>query len=163
MKILILGHGRHGKDTVAELISAKTGFTNKSSSRAALDLIVFPVIGHEYKSKDACFDDRINKRVLWYTLISNFNKNDPTRLCRTILETSNIYVGMRSKTEAEATKELFDLIIWVDASQRLPPEKEDSCSVTIEDATVVIDNNSDLATLDKNVCRLIKDQFVSRA
>jgi hypothetical protein len=154
MKILIIGHGRHGKDTVAEMISVKTGLINKSSSRAALDLVVFPAIGCEYKNKDECFEDRVHRRTLWFDLISNFNKNDPTRLCRHLLETADIYIGMRSKAELEASSMLFDLIIWVDASKRLPPEKLDSCSVTAKHAAVIIDNNSGLDSLEKSVHQL---------
>ena len=161
MKLLIIGHGRHGKDTVAEMISSRTGLTCKSSSRAALDLVVFPVIGHDYKNKDACFEDRINRRKEWFNLITDYNKVDPSRLCKCILETSDIYIGMRSKAELEATAHMFDWIIWVDASKRLMPEGLDSCSVTFGHANVVIDNNLDLINLEKNVdklCQIINNQ-----
>jgi hypothetical protein len=47
---------------------------------------------------------------------------------------------MRSRDEFNASKHLFDLIIWIDRSKHLPDE--DSNELTAEDADIIIDNNT---------------------
>lgn len=58
---------------------------------------------------------------------------------------------MRSKREFLASKDLFDLVIFVDASERLPPEGKESCTITKDDADIIITNNGNL------------DQFLDKA
>ena len=147
MKILILGHGRHGKDTAAEMLKDLFGFTFQSSSRAALDAI-YPCLKASvgYSSKEEAFNDRSNMRWLWKELITLYNTPDKSALCRKILETGDTYVGMRCDKEYEASKELFDLILWVDRSVFLPTES----SMLIKynpDEMIFIDNNYDLENL----------------
>ncbi len=162
MKVLILGHARHGKDTVAQLIFENTGLTFISSSMMAMEHVIWPVIGHEYKSKEECFQDRVNRRALWFKLISDFNKDDPSRLCQLILDKCDIYVGMRSAVELEASLKLFDLILWVDASERLPPESRESCSIVCRDDFVRVPNNKDLTSLQTTVSKLCSTKFNTR-
>jgi succinylglutamate desuccinylase len=122
MKILILGHGRHGKDTVAELLEKLYGLTFQSSSYAAARKVVFPALAEKYGYRDfeECFDDRANHRQEWMELISAYNTPDKGRLCKEILETSHMYVGMRCDQEYAATRNLFDLVIWVDRGEKQP-------------------------------------------
>lgn len=47
MKILIMGYGRHGKDTVASMIAERTGLRWGSSSMVALHHAVWPVMSKE--------------------------------------------------------------------------------------------------------------------
>ncbi len=124
MKILILGHGGHGKDTFAEMVQAKWGFTFQSSSRAALDAI-YPhlVTTLGITDKEELFATRSSHRNLWKSLITSYNTPDKSRLCRKILETSDAYVGMRCIDEYQASKHLFDKIYFVDAMIRLPAEE----------------------------------------
>jgi len=154
-KILIMGYGRHGKDTVAEMLAQLLGVQFTSSSRAALEEVIYPVMqpAMGYTSLNECFEDRVNHRAEWYDLICNYNSKDPTRLARKVLERSSIYVGMRSATELQACKHanVFDHIVWVDASRRLPPEPESSCTVTPEMAHCVLNNNGTLEHLETQV------------
>lgn len=144
-KLLILGHKRMGKDTMAEFLNKEFGISFSSSSRAATELFIFNKLKDRfnYKNINECFNDRFNYRDIWYQLICEYNKYDKTRLAKEVLKTSDIYVGMRDWDEVVACKKenLFDLIIWVDASERLP--LEDSSSFTIDKclADVIIDNN----------------------
>lgn len=121
MKILILGSGRHGKDTAAEILAEMTGMTFSSSSTACVDIFIFDslknVLG--YKTVDECYNSRHNHRELWYQLICAYNKHDKARLASEILERNDIYIGMRDAEEYEASKHLFDHILWVDASERV--------------------------------------------
>ena len=142
--LMLLGYGRHGKDTVAEILTAY-GYTYMSSSLAAAQEAVFPVLApkYGYRTVEECFEDRHNHRQEWYDLITEFNTPDKARLPRIIYSKVDVYVGIRNREEFYAAKEegLFDYAIWVDASQRVPVESTESCTVKPEDADIVIDNN----------------------
>jgi hypothetical protein len=120
MSILILGHGQHGKDTAAEILSDETNLTFISSSYAALDCI-YPVISQArgIKDKNELFLDRYNCRQLWKEAISLLNYPDKSTLCREILSKYHIYVGLRCDEEFEACRHLFDHILWVDGRNRV--------------------------------------------
>lgn len=160
-KILILGHGRWGKDQVAQMIQDKLGLTFTSSSWFVGEKAVYPTMREEYKSIQECFDDRHNgnNRQRWYQAICAYNAQDRTRLARELLQEYDMYVGMRDQRELAACKQaqLFHYIVWVDASQRLPPEKATSISVSSRDADYTIDNNGTLEDLGKHV-----DQFIEQ-
>ena len=118
-KLLILGHARHGKDTVADMITEITEYTSISSSRRLLDVFLFDTLrdkyGLSYENSEEAYEDRINHREIWYNEISNFNKDDPSRLAKLIMEDYDIYIGLRSAREVEKCieEEVFDLIIGV--------------------------------------------------
>lgn len=115
MKALILGHGKHGKDTVAALLRDMYGLSFASSSEAAMMAAVWPTmrLRATYAAPIECFADRHNHREEWRRLIAEYNTPDKARLCREILATSDIYVGMRHLAEYEVCRPLFDLVIWV--------------------------------------------------
>ncbi len=145
MKVLILGHGRHGKDTVGEILRDDYGLAFESSSHAASESVVRPYLaerGIHYTSAEECYEDRLNHRAAWYDAITDYNTPDKARLCRDILKTSDMYVGMRNRDELMASQKLFDLIIWVDAFGREDPESADSCTVLRSDADIIIDNST---------------------
>lgn len=157
-KLLILGHGRHGKDTVAEYWGKTFGLTFESSSRAACNIFIYNLLRdkYNYTSADECYDDRYSHRAEWYDLIVEFNKLDRSRLAKEILRTKSCYVGMRDSEEFQACKDngLFDLIIWVDASNRLPEEPSDSFNISRMGADIIIDNNGSLDSLYNRIHRL---------
>lgn len=143
--IYIVGHGRHGKDTVAEILRDNYGFTFTASSWFMADKVVFPKIKNKYgyTTVEQCFDDRHNHRGEWFDLIDKANPNG-TELSEAIFKQNDIYVGIRNKRELDAVRSdsRFDpLVIWVDGSKRLEPEPSDSMSITINDADYVVDNN----------------------
>ena len=141
-KLMICGYGRHGKDTLSNLIDP--GF--RSSSRAAMDAIVWDSWGFQYYfSKESCYKDRHNHRETWYKIINRYNHNDKARLSKEVFKNGRIYCGMRDKEEFNAAE--FDISIWVDAGKRLPPESSDSCTVTPDMCDHVIDNNGTLKDL----------------
>lgn len=158
-KILILGHKRHGKDTMAEILRDNFDFSFKSSSLAAAEIFLFdmlngPIWNMDYKSIEECFEDRVNHRPLWYHLISAYNSVDKMRLAKEILKNDDCYVGMRNRSELEAAKGLFDLIIWVDASERLPLEESSSMTGTIDQADIIVTNNGSLAEFEAKVIQI---------
>lgn len=152
MKLMICGHARHGKDTLAEMLGLKYA----SSSQVALEHVIWPEIGHLYQTKDACFNDRSNKRELWHGLITAYNQPDLTKLARIIFSSNDVYVGIRNREEFYAAKSegLFDISIWVDASGRLPPEPESSNKMKPSDCDIIITNNGSHGELQQKVARL---------
>jgi hypothetical protein len=120
MKVLILGHARHGKDTVAELLTEMFGLKSISSSMFACERFIFPEMQNRYADLAACFEDRVNHRQFWFDAICGFNKHDKLALTKEILATSDVYIGMRCADEFAAAldEKLFDKILWVDASAR---------------------------------------------
>lgn len=151
IKLMIMGHARHGKDTACEYLRDKHGLTFKSSSEAACEIVIYPTLKelHGYKTIEECFNDRVNHRQTWYDLIRRYNLKNPTRLAQDIYATNDIYCGIRSIHEFDAIEAagLFDLSIWIDASHRLPAESQDSCTVTKQDADIVISNNGTVEQL----------------
>ena len=159
MKILVLGHGRSGKDTFAEMLQKRTGLRLISSSLFCLDLI-YPVLQHlfGYEKKAEAFNDRHNHRLLWKELISLYCAADKTALTKKMLEICDIYVGMRSDDEYQACKYLFDMIIWIDAGDRVP-DKDPSMEIKQDPKSMItVFNVHGLAELEREsyaVARLL--------
>lgn len=152
-RILILGKGGHGKDTAAEIISDLYGLSFRSSSLAACEKAVLPVLGpkYGYKTVDECYEDRRNHREEWKQLITDYNTPDKSRLCREILAECDMYVGMRCADEFAASKELFDEIYYVDASERV---EIDDPTMKIEfdpSCMTLIDNNETIHEMVKQI------------
>ncbi len=159
-KLLIIAHKRWGKDTLAELLKEQFGFKFKSSSQAAAEIFIYDELKEKYgyTTPEQCFEDRVNHRAEWYNMICDYNKDDKARLAKEILERSDCYVGMRDRDEiTECIKQgLFDLIIWVDASERLPLESPDSFNIDKSCADIIIDNNGTFEEFKARVARIGK-------
>lgn len=149
MKLLILGHARHGKDTAAEHLRDAHGIAFRSSSLFLAEAVVRPELerrGLTYPDLDACYADRVNHRALWREIIEDYNRDDAARLAKAILAVSDCYVGMRMPREFSTSRALFDAVLWIDASGRgLPPEGADSMGITFDPAWMIrIDNGGTL-------------------
>lgn len=156
-RLLIIGHGRHGKDTVGEILGETYGMRSVSSSEFAACKAVFPLMRDVYPDWRACFEDRANHRELWFHAIAAYNLRPGPMLAEQILAHHDIYTGMRRRDEFERSRHLFDLVIWVDASDRLPPEPPGSMQLTAADADWVIDNNGPEDALQGAVSRLASE------
>ena len=139
IKLMVLGHCRHGKDSMAEILRDESGMTFESSSQSAAE----------------CFEDRHNHRQEWYEAICEYNKDDKARLAKGIVERTGCYVGMRDREEIkECIKQgLFDLIVWVDASDRLPEEPATSFNIDKSCTDVIIENNGTYEEFYEKVLR----------
>lgn len=155
MKLLVIGHGRHGKDTVSELLDKHWGMPFESSSRFCSKHFIFDALKDKYgyATEEECYADRHNHRELWYNMICEYNLEDPAKLGREIFTHNNIYCGLRNKREFHAMKNtgVFDYAIWVDRSDHLPDEDKKSMSLEPWMADYVIDNNGTLDQLKRNV------------
>ena len=165
-KLMIVGHARHGKDTVCEML-AKHGYTWASSSWVCGELAVWPDVQYHmsmfeagelgaidfgYGSYEECFDDRANHRAFWYDCISEFNREDKTRLGRLIYDKYDIYCGIRNGSELAALREakVIDFTIWIDRLNVMP-EASDSMTIRQFQADHLIYNNGTLEDLQVKV------------
>jgi predicted HAD superfamily Cof-like phosphohydrolase len=162
-RIILLGYGRHGKDTVAEMLRDKYGYRFQASSVFLAERVMMPYFNSlqshiGYASVEECFEDRHNHRATWFEQIELFNYPDRTKLATELFKQNDVYVGMRSAKELQACKVAgtADLIIWVDASDRMPPEDKASCTVEPWMADYIIDNNGTLEDLAFNVDRVVE-------
>ncbi len=158
MKILIIGHARHGKDTVAEFITELCGLTYESSSVAASRIFLYELMKEKYGYATAieCFNDRVNHRQEWYELITEYNKNDKARLAKAIVFGNDIYVGMRDNEEFEECLKqgVFDLVIGVH-NYREPDEPKASFNIDFWDkCDIVIPNSTTLDGLKERVKKI---------
>jgi len=170
--VLVLGYGRHGKDTVSEMLRDNFGFTFTSSSEFCAEQVVLKKV-HEiadgdtqlppgmvrYETAEECFADRHASdahRQFWYEAIRDFNRPDLTALGQAIFAENDVYCGLRHKSEFHAVMNagIPDVVIWVDRSDHLPPEPKESCSVEPWMADFIIDNNGTIKELEINVLSL---------
>lgn len=154
MKLFIVGPGRHGKDTVAEMIRGRLGLEFISSSAFVAEKACRPWLeskyGITYPSLEACYEDRINHRLKWREAIENYCGDDLQRMSREMFEEYDIYVGIRRREEFIASKHLANVSVWVDASERID-EKDRSLDILESDCDVTITNNEGIEELAMKV------------
>ena len=94
-------------------------------------------------------------------MICDFNKDDQARLAKEILKNADCYVGMRDTDEInECVRQgLFNLIIWVDASERKELEPADSFNIDKTIAHFIIENNETLEIFEKKAIEIGKVIF----
>jgi len=159
-KLLVIGHGRHGKDTVCEILKTYYNYSFESSSQFCSQLFIYELLKekYNYSSEEQCYNDRHNHRAEWYNAICDYNVPDAARLGREIFKAHDIYCGLRNKREFFAMKNtgVFDYAIWVDRSNHLPPESKDSMSLEQWMADYTIDNNGSLSDLEFNIHQLMR-------
>ena len=159
-KLLVIGHGRHGKDTVCEILRDKYGYTFESSSQFCSKLFIYDNLKdtYGYNNEEECYADRHSHREEWYNAICDYNVPDAATLGREMFATYNIYCGLRNKREFFAMQNtgVFDYCIWVDRGMHLPPESKDSMSLEHWMADYTIDNNGTLDDLEFNTDQLMK-------
>ena len=68
-KLLVIGYGRHGKDTVSEILCREMDLNYQSSSEFCAGHVMFPTLSKKYgyKDVDECYNDRHNHRPVSYT------------------------------------------------------------------------------------------------
>lgn len=159
LKIYLLGHARSAKDHAGEYLKKKIGMNFESSSYFLAKKFIFDALRGEfgYKTVDECFEDRHNHRKRWYGMITAYNTPDRTRLSSAIFDEFDAYIGLRNYEELEAAKKKWGravLVIWIDAEERVGPESEDSCTVTVDQADIIIKNNGTVEEFDAKLAKL---------
>lgn len=188
-KIVVLGHARHGKDTVAEILRDEYGFIFTSSSLFCAKKVVWEAVQNPQQAIDqhiaagapgwstieltnelymmqccnyphfaACYAGRSAFRLAWFSLISSYLHPDMTRLGREVFAENDVYVGIRNSRELNAVinSGLAELVIWIEAGERVDQEPKASCSVEPWMAQFTIDNNGTEDDLHHNVHQLME-------
>lgn len=168
VKVMVIGHARHGKDTVGELLKKNYGLSFTSSSLFCADKVMIPAFNRIlevdsgsgpkplYASVEECFEDRHNHRKFWHDEITAYCKGDLSRLAREILAVNDVYCGCRNDREFLQAKGegVFNIALWVDASLRHKPEGRDSMKLERWMADEVVDNNGSVEELEQNLIRI---------
>jgi hypothetical protein len=157
-KICIIGHARHGKDTLAEIINRRYGYKSESSSQAASRLFLYDALKGKYGyiTPEECFEDRVNHRAEWFDMICEYNRNYPGQLASDIMKTNDIYTGMRSNKELRACLNdgIFDLVIGIYDPYK-PLEMADSFDINLFTMShIIIPNAGSLSELEHRVVLL---------
>lgn len=171
MKVMVIGHARHGKDTVGELLKKHYGLSFTSSSLFCAERIMMPFFDNAeaddklpvYDTAEECYEDRANYRKQWHDQITAHCQGDLSRLVREIFEKNDVYCGCRNDREFLQAKGegLFNFSLWVDRSLHLPAEKRDSMKLERWMADEVVDNNGSLADLERNLIRIVNPFVVA--
>jgi dephospho-CoA kinase len=158
VKLCLIGSARWGKDSLAEIFNEQFGLKYTSSSEACADIFIYDKLKdlYGYTSVKECFNDRFKHRAEWFNLISEYNKDDKARLAKEIMKNNDIYVGMRSRDEIEEClrQNVFNLVIWVDGSKRLPFESKDSFDIDSLCADIIIENNDTYENFQRRAINL---------
>lgn len=153
--MIVTGMSQHGKDTFCEYLYEKYNITFASSSYTACELFLYEKLKDEfgYKSIDECFEDRQNHQTRWYEEIKAFNTPNKDRLGKIIFNKANAYCGIRDDEEfAELIKNTdVDLIVWIDASLRVPPQSKSSMKLSSEIADHILKNNGTEAEFQESI------------
>lgn len=151
MKLLVIGHARHGKDTFAEYLRDRHGWSFASSGEFACEKAVYPLMTEFYPDWRSLYRDKEQYRELFFHAIRAYNLRPGPALHQQILSGHDMYLGMRSRAEFTKSVSDFDLVVWIDASQRKPMEPLASNELTPADADVIINNNSTLEDLHSEI------------
>jgi hypothetical protein len=90
-KLLVIGHGRHGKDTVCEMLRDHYRYTFESSSKFCSLQFIYNDLKDKYgyANEEECYADRHNHRAEWYNAICDYNVPDATSVnslqCKTLV------------------------------------------------------------------------------
>ena len=152
--MVVTGFAGHGKDQFCTFLhkASKGTIRFKDISQLLCQQIIYPLWGHaHYANEIDCYHDRSANRAVWYTLLEQYSKNDKASIIRQIFLHSDIYCGLRSKEQLEAARRenIVALTVWIDATARTATtESLESCTITAQDADVIITNNGTLEQLE---------------
>jgi hypothetical protein len=152
-QILVVGETGHGKDAVCKIFKKHFGYRFLPASRYASKEFIFDALRekHGYRSEEQCFNDRRNHIPEWVDLIDKYNTPDPAKLAKEVMQYSDIYCGVRKLREFLGILPLIDIVVYVDAEQRLG--KPDISAVEVEKkyADILFTNNKTEADLELRV------------
>ncbi len=163
--ILIGGHGRAGKDTMADWLAANTPLRHPGSLSTfltahvvAFRLSVTPqeAAGPAFaQARAAAFATRHEDRQLWYEVGNRLRDGEPGALVDAALAGGELVVGVRDLREVELCRELHkvDLLVWVD-NPRGP--NDPTVKFTADDCDVVIENNGTYAAFYSKIAALCR-------
>lgn len=159
-KIMILGHGRAGKDEAATILESLTGLSNARSSSVYLAPVVAATLG---LTVEEAFNRRHEMRDLWYAEGKRVRLTDPGFLVRQCYANGEIAVGFRELCEVQyvVANGTVDHILWIERCVDQDPTLEFSLSdisllLTQYQSSITLDvvsNHGTLTDLEKSLAR----------
>jgi hypothetical protein len=142
-KLLIVGHGRAGKDTACEYLSQITSLRNAGTTSKYLCKHVAQALGLSEEEAYRRRHESNEMRQTWFKIGNQVRENSPTTLLREALMHGEITGGVRDIAEIVGAREekLVDLIIWVE-NRRVPPDP--TVTFGVEECDIVIPNHGSL-------------------
>ena len=141
-RLLVIGHGRHGKSSVCDWINHEFGLSYTESSKFCIARL-YPAVADLYPNWRAAYEDRHSSddnRKMWEHLIAAYNLRPGPSLAEQIYKDFDIYCGLRRADEFLRDRALFDIVIYVDASERVN-YVDPTFGISKMEADYVVDNN----------------------
>jgi len=112
MKLMLVGHGRAGKDEAGEWFARNTSLTFAGTTSKYLCKHVSRELG---VPEDECYATRHENRELWWRIGKKVREQDPGCLIRESLAHGDVIGGVRDLAEVIYAREsrCVDLIIWI--------------------------------------------------
>lgn len=136
-RILLVGHGRSGKDTCGEYLEAITGLRFAGTTSKYLTKYVAARL---QISEAEAYTTRHENRIQWYEIGNDIRRDDPLKLVRESLEDGSVVGGIRDIREIEAVhrESIVDIVLWIE-NCRVPADP--TLTFGKEWAHVIIENN----------------------
>ena len=146
MRVMVIGHGRAGKDTCCEILSELTGLKNAGTTSSYLAEFVAHKLGVSPEEAYSTRHESVAMRQLWYETGNEIREKDPLVLIKMAYAVGDITGGVRDLAEILYDKEegLSDLIIWV---ERASVPTDPTLKIPRSEAHVIIDNNGPIEEL----------------
>lgn len=152
----VVGYGRHGKDTVAELLAKNTKLKYGGSTSRIASPLIAEALG---LSVDEAFARRHEDRMFWFRWCNELRRQEgPCILLTLLLANSDIAVGMRGIEEInQYAGYTVNYWIWVENPRK---EKDPTVDFTYQDTrkygAIKILNDGSLDDLNNKVINYAK-------
>lgn len=153
--ILLVGHGRCGKDTACEYLAKITTLRNAGTTSKYLCREVAHRKGISEEEAYARRHESDEMRTDWYNIGNEMREGGPTTLVRKALDRGEITGGVRAYDEIVACKDegLFDIIIWIENNRvAIDP----TVKFTSKECDLVIENNWTLEEFYERLRRFVR-------
>lgn len=154
-RLLIVGHGRAGKDTALDYLAKITTLRNGGTTSLYLCEYVAKKLG---LPTDVAYQRRHESdemRTFWYNAGNELRQNGPTTLIRMALEHGEMTGGVRDYEEIFAAKRegIVDLIIWIDNNR---VKVDPTVKFSEREADIIIPNHWSLEEFHERLARFAR-------
>lgn len=149
-KLMLVGHGRAGKDEAGEYLQKITGLKFAGTTSLYLAKYVARKMG---VTEAEAYRDRHKNRDHWYRIGNEIREGDPGILIRESLLHGDIVGGVRDIEEViyARAKGIVDLVIWI---ENIWVPVDPTVKFTSRECDIVVQNNWDLQTYHERLRRL---------
>ena len=150
--ILVVGHGRVGKDTACAYLAKITTLRFAGTTSLYLAKYVAARLG---LSEQEAYRTRHQNRNLWHRVGKEVRKKDPGLLLRESLANAEIVGGIRDREEMAVCRQehLVDLVVWID-NDRVPSDS--TVKFGERDCDISVPNHWSMQELEGRLLRLAR-------